>query len=256
MYYWNELLGTPGITLATAVGAADTTLNLSQPGPGQPGSYLQIDGEVMAVTSTLNGGATYQVTRGCDGSQVAAHAAGQAPVYHLASASAVAAFPPGFFGSPYSGSWTYPAILPDVRVASAELFVTNNKGNSPIGSIALTHTTDLGLRTTSGGQYTIQVDGFLAVDQYAAPALVMDASHAVREIYAVLGTAADAEVQLQLNVNGSPYCSWVFDPSNSVSHSVAGNTLAPLAAGSQVTLSILSVGQAYPGADLTVLIRL
>jgi hypothetical protein len=256
MYYWNELLGTPGITLATAVGAADTTLNLSQPGPGQPGSYLQIDGEVMAVTSTLNGGATYQVTRGCDGSQAAAHAAGQAPVYHLASASAVAAFPPGFFGSPYSGSWTYPAILPDVRVASAELFVTNNKGNSPIGSIALTHTTDLGLRTTSGGQYTIQVDGFLAVDQYAAPALVMDASHAVREIYAVLGTAADAQVQLQLNVNGSPYCSWVFDPSNSVSHSVAGNTLAPLAAGSQVTLSILSVGQAYPGADLTVLIRL
>jgi hypothetical protein len=37
---------------------------------------------------------------------------------------------------------------------------------------------------------------------------------------------------------------------------VPGNTLAPLAAGSQVTLSILSVGQAYPGADLTVLIRL
>jgi hypothetical protein len=147
-------------------------------------------------------------------------------------------------------------ILPDVRVASAELIVTNNKGNSPTGSIALTQTTDLGLRTTSGGQYTIQVDGFLAVDQYAAPALVMDASHAVREIYAVLGTAADAAVQLQLNVNGNLYCPLTFAASASVSNSVAGNTLAPLAAGSQVTLAILSVGQTYPGADLTVLIRM
>ncbi len=256
MYYWNELLGTPGITLANAVGAADSTINLSQPGPGQPGAYLQIDGEVMCVTATLNSGATYQVTRGCDGSTATAHTAGPEPLYHLASTSAIASFPPEFFGSPYSGSWTFPVILPDVRVASAELIVTNNKGNSPTGSIALTQTTDLGLRTTSGGQYTIQVDGFLAVDQYAAPALVMDASHAVREIYAVLGTAADAAVQLQLNVNGNLYCPLTFAASASVSNSVAGNTLAPLAAGSQVTLAILSVGQTYPGADLTVLIRM
>ena len=256
MYYWNELLGTPAFTLASAMGAADSTLTLNQPGPGQAGSYLQIDGEIICVTGTLNGGATYQVTRGCDGSMAAAHAAGTTPVYHLASSSAIAAFPPEFFGSAYSGSWTFPVILPDVRVASAELFATNNKGNSPIGSIALTHTTDLGLRTTSGGQYTIQVDGFLAVDQYAAPALVMDASHAVREIYAVLGTAADAPVHLQLNVSGIPYCSLTFAASTSVSNSVAGNSLPPLAAGSQVTLSILSVGQVYPGADLTVLIQL
>ena len=256
MYYWNELSGTPSIALANALGTSDSTLTLSQPGPGQPGGYLQIDGEVMCITATLNGGATYQVARGWDGSRAAAHAAGTVPVYHLASASAIAAFAPEFFGSAYSGTWTYPLILPDVRVASAELFVTNNKGNSPTASIALTATTDVGLRTTSGGQYTIQVDGFLAVDQSAAPALVMDASHTVREIYAVLGTAADAVVHLQLNVNGSPYCSLAFAASTSVSSSVAGSAVPPLAAGSRVTLSILTVGQVYPGADLTVLIRL
>jgi len=256
VHYWNELLGTPNIALASAVGAADTTIYLTPPGPGQPGSRLQIDGEVILVTATLSGGATYRVTRGCDGSLAAAHAAGNAPVYHLASVSAIAAFPPEFFGSAYSGNWTYPVILPDVRVASAELFVTNNKGNSPVGSIALTHTTDLGLRTTSGGQYSIQVDGFLAVDQCAAPALVMDASHAVREIYAVLGKAADAPVHLQLKVDGNAYCSLDFAAAISVSNSVAGNAVAPLAAGAQVTLSILSVGQTFPGADLTVLIRL
>jgi hypothetical protein len=37
---------------------------------------------------------------------------------------------------------------------------------------------------------------------------------------------------------------------------VNGNGLAPLAAGSKITLSVLSVGHAYPGADLTVIIRL
>ena len=255
LYYWNELQGASTFALASAMGATDSTLSLNQPGPAGQGSYLQIDEEVMTVTGTSNGGATYQVARGRDGTQPAAHA-GLAPVYHLASASTIASFPPEFFGSAYSGTWSSPVILPDVRVACGELFVTNNKGSSPAGSIALTATTDVGLRTTSGGQYTIQVDGFLALDQCAAPPLVMDASHAVREVYAVLGTAADAQVQLQLNVNGSPYCSWVFDPSNSVSHSVVGNTLPPLMQGSQVTLSILSVGQVYPGADLTVLIRL
>jgi hypothetical protein len=256
MYYWNELAGSPASTLANAVGAEDVQLNLNQPGPGQPGSFLQIDGEVIRVEATLNGGASYQVTRGAHLSQAAAHGA-QAPVYHLASKTAIAPFPPEFFGSPYSGSWNYPVILPDARVASAELFVTNNKGNSETGSISLTHTTDLGLRTLSGGQYTIQVDGYLAVDQSAAAALVIEASHAVRDVYAVMGKAADAEVKLQLNVDGNPYCTLRFDPPGVlVSNSVNGNALPPFAAGSQVTLSILSVGRAYPGADLTVLIRL
>jgi hypothetical protein len=35
-----------------------------------------------------------------------------------------------------------------------------------------------------------------------------------------------------------------------------GNVTGPLAAGAKVTLAVLSVGQTYPGANLTVLIRL
>src|SRR5439155_3838422 len=119
----------------------------------------------------------YRVTRGMHGSEAAAHAA-QSPVYQLASKTVVTAFPPGFFGSPYSGSWSYTVALPDVRVASAEFFVTNQKGNSKVRSICLTDTVDTGLRTLSGGQYSIQVDGFLAVDQSVAPALVVETSHA------------------------------------------------------------------------------
>jgi len=146
--------------------------------------------------------------------------------------------------------------LPDARVASAELFVTNNKGNSQMGSACLTHNTQNGLRTLSGGQYTIQVDGYLSVDQSAAPPLVIEAAHAVGQIYAVLGQAADTGITLQLNVNGSAYCTLTFDPFSAVSKGIDGSTLPPLAQSSQVTLSIMSVGHSSPGADLTVLIAL
>ena len=60
----------------------------------------------------------------------------------------------------------------------------------------------------------------------------------------------------QLNVNGTAYCTLAFTPGMIVSNSVAGTTLPPLTVGAQLTLSVLSVGTTYPGADLTVLVRL
>src|SRR5262249_19783994 len=150
----------------------------------------------------LNVGLTYQVTRGMHGSAAAAHAAGPG-VYRLQSRTAVAPFAPGFFGSPYSGSWRFPVSLPDARVASAELFVTSGRGQSPVRAVCLTATVDSGLRVVPGGQYSIEVQGFLAVDAEAAPAVVVEASHAVRDVFAVLGTAADADVVLRVKVDGS-----------------------------------------------------
>jgi hypothetical protein len=184
-----------------------------------------------------------------------AHSA-QAPVFQLAVKTVIAPFPLGFFGSPYSGSWSDSISLADARVASAELYVTNEIGNSPVRSICLTNNLDYGLRTLSGGQYSIQVDGYLAVDQSVAPALVIEATHAVRDVYAVLGKVADAEVKLQVNINGAAYCSLKIEPGMTTSAAAAGNALGPLVAGGLVTLSVLSVGTTYPGADLTVLIRL
>jgi hypothetical protein len=255
LYYWDELQGTPTIMLASAVGTGDTLLSLSAAGSAQPGSFIQIELEVMRVEAVENTGTQYSVTRAMDGSQAAAHGS-PTPVYHLQSTTVIAPFPPEFFGSPYSGSWSYPIVLPDVRVASAELFVTNQNGNSPAKDICLTHTTDSGLRTLATGQYSIQVDGYLAVDQSVAPALVIEASHSVRDVSAVLGSPADAEVKLQVNVNGTLYCPLRFDPWAKTLIPVDGNSLPPLPAGAQVTLSVLSVGSTVPGSDLTVTIRL
>jgi hypothetical protein len=255
MRYWDELQGKPAISLSSAVGTGDSLLPLSAAGSASAGSFIQIEAEVIRVEEVQNNRMQYRVMRGADGSQAAAHAA-QTAVYQLASKTVVAPFPPDFFGSPYSGSWSYTVGLPDVRVSSAELFVTNQQGNSPVRSICLTNTVDSGLRTLSGGQYSIQVDGFLAVDQSVAPAVIVEASHAVRDVFAVLGKVADAPVNLQVNVNGAAYCTLTFTPGLTTSSAADGSTLGPLIVGAKVTLSVLSVGQTYPGADLTVLIRL
>jgi hypothetical protein len=267
LHYWDEVQGKPATVLASAMGVADGTLTLSAAGPGTAGSILQIDGEILEVTATANSGTQYAVTRAAHGSQAASHGLG-ALVYHLLTKTAIAAFPAEFFGSPYCGSWTLSVPLVDGRVGSAELFVTNQKGDSPTTGIAYTQFDGGGLRALSGGQYTIQVEGYLAVDAMAAPALVVDTSHSVRDVYAVLGASAAPAgalldvngspyaVGLTLNVNGAPYCSLTFAAGSTLSSTVDGSTLPPLISSAQLTLAVTSVGQTYPGADLTVVIRL
>jgi hypothetical protein len=59
-----------------------------------------------------------------------------------------------------------------------------------------------------------------------------------------------------VDVDGESYCTLTFEAGLNVSDAVDGNSLEPLIAGSKVTLAVLSVGATFPGADLTVLIRL
>jgi hypothetical protein len=92
------------------------------------------------------------------------------------------------------------------------LYVTNSRGDSPTATLSVTQTVDSGLRTLSGGQYSIEVDGFLAIENGVAPDIVMDATHSVRDVYAVVRQApTDTPIQLRLNQTlpgGSPsvYC--------------------------------------------------
>ena len=255
LYYWNELLPPPSTLLASDLAAADQTVTLTVAGSVQVGVMLQIDREVLSVTSVNSAGTQCTVVRAVDGSVATGHAAGT-PVYPLTGQTTIVPYPADFFGSPYSGSWAYPITLPDVRIASAEMFVTNNLGNSPTRGICMTQTLDNGLRTLSGGQYSIQVEGYLAVDQSVAPAIVVESARSVRDVFANLRGAADAQVQVQVNLNGVVYCTLTFAAGAISSSSVLGSTLPFLPAMSQITVAVLSVGQNNPGSDLTVTIRL
>jgi hypothetical protein len=181
----------------------------------------------------------------------------QTLVYPLLAKVAIASFARDFFGSPASGGWGMPVLLPDARVASAELFVTNSRGDSETASVAVTQTIDQGLRTLSGGQYSIEVEGFLAIENGAAPDLLIEATHTVLDIYAVVRLKpTESPVIIRLNQNGALYCTLTIPADSQFSNTVDGFPLPPLQSGARITMDITSVGQTNPGADLTVIVRL
>ncbi len=164
-----------------------------------------------------------------------------------------------------------PVLLADARVACAELFVTNSRGDSPTAAVAVTQTLDGGLRTLSGGQYSMDVDGYLAIENGAAPDLLIEATHSVRDIYAVARQApadstglTNAPITIRLNQalpNQAPsvYCTLTIpstSPATYISNSQDGFLLPPLISGAIVSIDITSVGVTNPGSDLTVIIRL
>jgi len=259
LYYWNELASPSGIVLASSASATDSTLSFSH--PLAAGDLIQVDGEIIRIEQVTNGGLQGTVTRGIHGSQAAAHNnVPAAPVYRLSSSVAVAPFAADFFGSPASGNFLYTVALPGARIASAELFMTNARGSSTTAAACFTGTTDGGLRTISGGQFSIQIEGYLAVETSAAPPLVIENTQAVRDICAVVTEPpVGGNVEMDVLQDGTPYCHLIIPPGPGGTSNVAnGFGLPPLTAGSRVTLNITSVPQATgtkPGRDLTVTIR-
>ncbi len=257
--YWDEVNPPALIPQNVALAATDTALTLATATSAQVGDLIQIESEIVSVQTAVDNGTSIPVTRGYDGSTAASYAA-QTPLYFLAKKTFVMAFAPDFFGSPASGSYTFPVSIPDVRIAAAELFVTNSRGNSPVAAQCFTNTTDQGLRTLSGGQLSIQVEGPLAIQTNAAPFLIMDSAHSVSDIYAVVQQAAlNAPIVLQITQNSQPYCQLTIPANATISNTVDGFALGPLAVNAQIGLDILSVVQdtsVPPGSDLTVTIRL
>ncbi len=259
LFFWNELSSPSTFTLSGAVAATDTMIALNAAGPASPGDLIQIEGEVLQVVLAQTGGLQYQVTRGSHGSIAAAHAAG-ALIYHLQENVTIVPFVTDFFGSPASGSYSASIFLPDIRVGAAEFFVTNVRGNSPVGTAAFGATVDQGLRTLAGGQLSIQVEGYLAIQTDAAPLLVIEDSYAARDIFAVVAEApSGGPIELQLIQGSTVYCTLTIADGANSSNSIDGFGLPPLLAESHMTLNITAVPAAagtLPGRDLTVTIRL
>jgi hypothetical protein len=270
LHYWNELNdGTPYV-LPDPIGATATVLELNAPGPGHEGSVIQLgpppgnpDGPTeLLVLDAEPQNQLHQVVRASFGTTAVGHGA-QTAVYHLERKVVVIPFVKGFFGSRASGSFSHTVFLPDARIAAAELFVTNTRGNSETRRVHFLNTTDSGLRTLSGGQMSIQVEGYLAVQSNAAPPLVIEKAHAVRDVFAMLAEAPlGGAVELRLLHDGQPYCDLTIEAGAKRSNVVEGKGLSSLKEKASLTLDIVSVPTSdpeaprSPGADLTVLIRL
>src|SRR6185503_1644012 len=119
--------------------------------------------------------------------------------------------------------------------------------------------TDGGLRTLSGGQISLQVDGYLAVQTDATPPFVMDEAHVPHDLFATLREApVGGAVTLVVRQESATYCTLTIADGALVSNTVNGLGMAALAASAQIHLDVTSVPGAantLPGRDLTVTIR-
>jgi len=259
LLYIDETVAATPFPLSVAVAASDQAAAFSAAVQAQTGDVLQIESELVLVQAPISGGTSLQVTRGSYGTAAALHSAGT-PAYLLARKTFVMPFPQDFFGTPASGDYSYRVVFPNVRIGAADFFVTNSKGNSSVMQRAFTSTVDGGIRTLSGGQVSVQVDGVLAIQSDAVPPLIIDSPHSIRDVFANVGTAPTlASINLQVTQNGQSYCTLSIPAGATISNVVDGMTLAPLRAQDQIGLDILSVPQtadSVPGADLTVTIRL
>ncbi|MCC6344529.1 MAG: hypothetical protein IT166_20185 [Bryobacterales bacterium] len=258
VHYWDELNGQTPFEVASSASASDTQIEISPAGTAQAGDLIQVNGELLQVVSVAESGASYEVLRGVMESIASPMNTG-AKCYHLARKTYIVPFQREFFGSPASGSYSHNMFLPDARIAAAELFVTNGRGSGPVRQQAYTGFVDFGLRTLSGGQYSLQVNGYLAVHTGAAPPLIIESPHSIRDIFASIAEApTGASVELAIRLDGSPFCSLTIADGALSSTVVNGAGLPPLHSQGVLTLDITSVptgSTAHPGRDLTVTIR-
>lgn len=267
LFHWNELNTPSPYALSGAVDALASSILLNQSTALSFGQPVQIDSEVLTVLSQNAADGSYSVVRGALGSSAVPHLS-NASVLLLDSTTLIVPFAPNFFQNQASVNYMHTVSLPDVRIIAAEFLVTNSFGSSQARQESYAAVPpDSDLRTLSGGQFSLQVNGYLATQQNAAPPLVVEASHAVRDIRATVNQAAVGyDVSVQVFQNGVAYGGPLVIPSGTTASSaiVEGAELPPLLAGALLTINVtlnLSTSAAppngpSPGRDLTVTIRL
>jgi hypothetical protein len=255
LFVRDELAGVSSVLLDAAIDATETSLSLTQAGSAQVGDLVQIESEIARVTDVQSGGTVYVVDRGQCESPAAAHAA-DTPLYQLQMRSIVTPFERSFFGTPAGGSWTHSEWMPDVRLACAELWVTNGFGKSLAAVNNYSQVTNFGLRTLRGGQFSFQVEGGMAVLTDVVPTVSVQEDLAIRDIYASVKQApAGADLEMEIRQDGSLLTSLTIAAGATMSTPVNGAELPVLQALSNLTLNITAVGTSFPGRDLTVTIR-
>jgi len=269
LFQWNELNTPSSYALSTALDLASNTILLNSTVSLIFGRAIQIGSELLTVLGLNAVDGSYTVVRGALGSSVTTHAAND-PVLLLDSTSIIVPFTPNFFENQASANYMHTISLPDVRILAAEFVVANAFGSSQATTKSYAYEANIDpdqtLRTLSGGQFSLQVNGYLATQQNAAPPLFVEASHAVRDIRATVSMAANGfDISVQVLQNGLAYGSALIIPSGTTTSAalIMGAALPPLVEGALLTINVtLNTGSAVaangpnPGRDLTVTIRL
>ena len=258
VFHWNELDTPSPYNLSAPLDVASGIVQLQTAADPYAGQIIQIGTELMTIVSLEADLNTYSVTRGSLASVIGAHRTGDV-VLHLDSSLIVVPFATEFFENRASSNYLHTVSVPDVRVSAAQFYVTNAFGNSQVTNVCYANLPDAGLRTLSGGQFTMQISGYLATQKNAAPPLICETGHAVRDIRATVNQAATGyDIAVAIMQNGSLYTNLTISSGDTDSNSIVdGAALAPLNEGAMITLNITlnvrsTTALLSPGKDLTV----
>jgi hypothetical protein len=256
VHYWSETAEGPPVRLTAGVDGESSAIHLDPLAGVYEGVLLQIGSEVVIVDAFNAERTALEVRRGAYRTTAVAHDAGDV-VHLLLRKIVVLPFARGFFGTPASGSHSHTVALPNARIVAADMSVTNSRGTSQVSTLEFTGASNYSLRTMTGGQYLLQVDGMLSVQSGAVPEIAVDGDRAVGDVFATVAEApSDAPVKVRITCDGSTYRELTIPAGATVSSPNPGATFPVLRRESKLGLDIVEVGSSgTPGAGLTVTIR-
>lgn len=250
------------VALSAAVDATATTFPVTSSDGFAAGDLAAVQQETVLIEEI--DGLSWTVARAQQGSTAASHTSG-AIVWKLMQQVFTYPFRQNFFGTPESVSWHSTEAMACARLTSLELEVSNAFGPSPLavadllvfqsdGSAAGAQP---GLRTNRGGEFLFQVEGVLFIEAAPTAPLPVHVATSIRDIYALAAwPAAGAPITVVVRLNGDVLATVSIATGATVSPSVSGASLPPLAPGDLLSFDITGVGTTDPGRDLTVVVRI
>jgi hypothetical protein len=254
----DEVAAGPAISLQLPVDATCTNVSLAGADSLTPGDHLLIGEEALQVIDNLGSG-DLVLKRGALASTASPH--GGAAIARLLTRS-FHSFPVNgrFLGTPASENLRFRVPYTNRRLVAAEMYATNKLGDSPTGVACFTFLEGNGLRSPAGGQYTLQVAGFLARQYGATPPLVVESTHSVQALEATVSTApASGALRVLVRRNGLPYAELLIPDGAGRSAALDVMDLPALVSGDTLVADVLEVPSAaasMPGKDLTITIAL
>lgn len=268
IFAWDEI-SRPSSIFTASVAATDNQVSFASGVSLTAGQVIQAGSELMVITGQTNAATnSYSVDRDALTTARTTHNAGDS-AFLLQQTALVLPFERGFFENKASINYLHTVSMPDCRVFAAQAFMTNAFGDGQ----TTTHSyVSAPLRTLSGGQFSLQVAGYIATQTNAALPLTVQNTHAVRDIWASLGQAAQGySISIDILQNGVEYCSFVIPAQGTAAGNgtvdqtkaalyMDGSSLPPLQEGATLSMNVTlqasgSSSSPNPGRDLTVTVR-
>lgn len=176
-------------------------------------------------------------------------------IYLVEVTVATFTFEPLFFDGPDAANWSGFVTLPNALMLAQSAFASNAFGEADrwvrntVGSAWS--------RTGFGGQISLAAEGVLGIESDLAPPVNVPSTVSVNQVWASVKNApSGAKVTAVVKANGVAWATLTIADGAAISAVLDGRALAPLVAGTALSMDVTAVGSTFPGERLVVTIQL